>query len=163
MSFMDLFKIKKFKKEISELKDKLETSSDVHKEELQVLIEEIHNLKKIISNYTKETNSNLIRIASEQIDINTFFTNTYKVQFESIMNNESHTKDELLDKFNKLINEETVYFEGIASCIDFIRTKRNPKKSTEKQLVKYILTESGRNSLDSYIKAITMKDSENNV
>ena len=160
MSIKDLFKIKDFKSTINSLT----TENNELRGILDNRDEKIKNLEEIIANYKKKETLHITDyIETKQVDANAFYTNEYKTMFESYLNNEKHTKEEIFNKFNELYNKETIYFEGIVSCIDFIRTKRNKKLSTEKQILKYILTETGRTSLDSYIEAIAIgEDVKNN-
>ena len=149
----DLFKIKKFKTENAELKLECKNLTNA----LHESMDKIQNLEKSIAEYKKKDNAYLTDyVETKQVDINSFYTNEYKTLFESYMNAGKHSDEEIFNKFNELYNKETIYFEGIVSCIDFIRTKRNKKLSTEKQILKYILTDTGRTSLDSYIEAIAI-------
>lgn len=164
MILKDLFKVKEFKKEIEELKNNNASDKKIYSNELSKANSKIKELEEIILNYKQKSFGYITDyIESKEININAFCTNEYKTLFESFVNNESHSETEILNKFNELYNKEKIYFEGIVSCIDFIRTKRNPKISTEKQILKLILTENGRNTLNSYIDAIYSRNSGETV
>ena len=168
MSFKDLFRIKEFKKEIEDLKAK-------HVNEIKAYTTEISKLSAQLTE-AEEVNKqvhNLLLKYEKQYSIiydefekeptsSVFYTNEYKTMFESYLNSGGHSEEEILCKFNELCNKESIYFKGIVSCIDFIRTKRNRKVSTEKQILKYILTEPGRDMLDSYIESIANRNSGEN-
>lgn len=161
---MLLFKSKQLKKEIEDLKIKHANEVKTYTNEISKLncklasVEKSNDeLQNVLSEYKQKFNNYITSyIESEEYNVDNFFTNEFKTQFENFVNNEGHSEEEILNKYNELYNKESIYFEGIASCIDFIRTKRNPKISTEKQILKYILTETGRKSLDSYIEAIAL-------
>ena len=160
MILKDLFKIKEFKKEIEELKIKNASVTKVYSSELNKANSKIKELEEVILDYKQKSLGRIIDYTEfKEVDVNVFCTNEYKTMFESFVNNESHSEIEILNKFNELYNKEKIYFEGIVSCIDFIRTKRNPKISIEKQILKLVLTENGRKTLDSYIDAIYSRNS----
>ena len=139
MAFTDLFRIKKFKQEIEELRSK-------YHDDLNDANERIKELEKELQSH------NANQKCFKDVDINAFCTNEYMMRFESYLNAKKRSDDIILYKFNELLNMEDAYFKGIASCIDFIRTKRKPKISIEKQLVQYVLTEHGRNLLNNVNK-----------
>ncbi len=161
---MALFKSKQLKKEIEDLKAKHANEVKTYVNEISELNSKLASTEKsneelqtILLEYKQIVNGHLTDyIENKEYNVDNFFTNEFKTQFENFVNNEGHSEEEILNKYNELYNKESIYFEGIASCIDFIRTKRNPKISTEKQILKYILTETGRKSLDSYIEAIAL-------
>lgn len=137
MALKDLFKVKEFKNEIEELKIKNASDIKVYSNELSKANSKIKELEEIILNYKQKSFGYITDyIEFKEINVNAFCTNEYKTLFESFVNNESHSETEILNKFNELYNKEKIYFEGIVSCIDFIRTKRNPKMSTEKTDIK---------------------------
>lgn len=161
---MALFKSKQLKKELEELKAKHANEVKTYVNRISELNDKLANseksneeLQNLLLDYKQKVNGHLTDyIESKEYNVDNFFTNEFKTQFENFVNNEGHSEEEILNKYNELYNKESIYFEGIVSCIDFIRTKRNPKISTEKQILKYILTETGRTSLDSYIEAIAL-------
>lgn len=167
MAFGDLFKIKKLKQEIERLKEERMNEAksyidEIHKLNDKLAVSEKTNkeLQALLLEYKQKVNGHLTDyVESKEYNIDSFCTNEYKTQFEFFINNEERNEEEILNKFNELYNKESIYFEGIAACIDFIRTKRKPKVSTEKQILKYILTDTGKNMLDSYIETICMGNS----
>ena len=156
MAFTDLFRIKKFKKEIEDLKEHIETQ----REELKLLDIKLHDVNKkntqleqVIENYKKSVKKRPgKKLKYKTINTDDFYTTDYKNRFESFMQNATCTDEMLLDKFNEFKDMEYSYFEGIATCINFIRIKRNRKMSFEKQILKNMLTENGRTSVDSIIE-----------
>lgn len=151
-------KIKILKEENAKLRQLLNEVERDYDKRLTEAITTANNfeniLKVVLKKYNELANKDLKNLFAPAVNVDLFVTNNYKQEFENFVNNEGHTDIEILIKFNELYNEESTYFDGIVTCIDFIRTKRNPKLSTEKQILKYILTETGRKSLDSYIEAI---------
>lgn len=158
MSIKDLFRIKDFKEKIYSLTER----NQILEEELRDASNRNEELKRLLD-VKNSSNATSIDVKFKEVDIDAFCTNEYKTEFANYINdNVNHSLDDVFIKFNQLINEELIYFAAIISCIDFIRTKRNRKLSTEKQIVKYMLTKTGRDNLDSFIEATATREDINN-
>ena len=161
MAFKDLFKIKEFKKEIDDLTAQIKNYNfEINKLNSELVDSNkknkaLENSLEICKKQINEYKSNYIE--SKEANIDNFYTNEYKTQFETFLKKKTLTDDEILQKYNKLYNDESIYFEGIVSCIDFIKTKRKPKVSIEKQILNYILTNAGRTKLNSIINDVLNK------
>ena len=140
--FFDCKKCKEYENTIREL------NGDIlkYRHKMDELNNEIENLKN-------ELNSN--NLIENTIDVNKFLTNEYRNLFNFYMLvNDKKLNKELLKVFNSYLNEEKTFFRGVVACIDFIRTKRNKKISTEKQLLKYIFTDEGRLRLEEQFNTV---------
>ena len=140
--FFDCKKCKEYENTIREL------NGDIlkYRHKMDELNNEIENLKN-------ELNS--INLIENTIDVNKFLTNEYRNLFNFYMLvNDKKLNKELLKVFNSYLNEEKTFFRGVVACIDFIRTKRNKKISTEKQLLKYIFTDEGRLRLEEQFNTV---------
>ena len=155
MRFTNLFTNKK-------LKEELETLKELRRNETKAFMYEINNLNEKLKKSESENQevsdklldckhklANYLNgfVESKEYDINSFSTNEYRTQFITFIDNGKYTKKEILDKFNELKYKDNISFEVISECIDFIRNKRKPKSSIESQLIKYILTDNGRDNV----------------
>ena len=79
-----------------------------------------------------------------EIDIDEFLTNTYKSKYLESTIYSKRSKKQLLNIFNKLLNEEKIYVKGLYDALYYSKKLKTKSKSLYKQLHCYYLTEKGK-------------------
>ena len=88
----------------------------------------------------------------KEVDSKHFLTRQYKYKFEECISSLSYTEKELVEIFNTLINEDSIYIKGLYSAIDYCKNLKNKKKAMYVQLQDYYLTDNGKQQLKNYDK-----------
>ena len=97
-------------------------------------------------------------IRCDTINLDYFKTNRYKCEFLTYQTETERSDDELLAKFNELINKELIYFEAMSEVLDYCHNKKTKNTSIENQLKKYYLTDIGLDMVNDIIDKNVIDD-----
>ena len=110
-------------------------------ERIANLATENYELKKIINTYIEYPTYDVV-------NADLFLTIKYQNKMKEVIENKKLSDDKILIMFNKLIDEEKKYLEGIFDCIKYARYRKNKGSALHKQLAHNFLTELGKSQYE---------------